>query len=220
MTEHLGAEARERTDSRRGYRNGSYERKLTTRVGTLELEVPRDREGTFDTALFQRYQRSEKALVKTLMQYGPPRSKHSPSEKDHHRALRERVFALDRIAAYRGPRRASSGLGRAPPGSGLSLSGAWVPLHLEVRRQGAVRSTAVLLAVGIGEDGQREILGLSGGPQRDRAGLGAAHRPAQRARTLRRRGGHQQCTRRAQAGVAGGVSGPNLAAVRHTSSAT
>jgi len=84
MTEHLGAEARERTDSRRGYRNGSYERKLTTRVGTLELEVPRDREGTFDTALFQRYQRSEKALVKTLMQYGPPRSKHSPSEKDHH----------------------------------------------------------------------------------------------------------------------------------------
>ena len=68
MTEHLGAEARERTDSRRGYRNGSYERKLTTRVGTLELEVPRDREGTFDTVLFQRYQRSEKALVTTLMQ--------------------------------------------------------------------------------------------------------------------------------------------------------
>jgi len=68
MTEHLGAEARERTDSRRGYRNGSYERKLTTRVGTLELEVPRDREGTFDTALFQRYQRSEKALVLSLMQ--------------------------------------------------------------------------------------------------------------------------------------------------------
>ena len=68
MTEHLGAEARERTDSRRGYRNGSYGRKLTTRVGTLESEVPRDREGTFDTTLFQRYQRLEKALVLSLMQ--------------------------------------------------------------------------------------------------------------------------------------------------------
>jgi transposase-like protein len=33
-------------------------------------------------------------------------------------------------------------------------------MHLEVRRQGAVRSTAVLLAIGIGEDGQREIVGL------------------------------------------------------------
>lgn len=68
MTEHLKAEPGEQTDDRRGYRNGGYERQLTTRVGTIELEVPRDREGTFQTALFQRYQRSEKALVLTLMQ--------------------------------------------------------------------------------------------------------------------------------------------------------
>ncbi|MCS3632489.1 transposase-like protein [Salinibacter ruber] len=47
MTEHLGAEPGEQTDDRRGYRNGSYERTLTTRIGSLKLEVPRDREGTF-----------------------------------------------------------------------------------------------------------------------------------------------------------------------------
>jgi transposase-like protein len=68
MTEHLGAEPGEQTDERRGYRNGSYERELTTRVGSLTLEVPRDRDGTFQTKLFERYQRSEKALVTTLMQ--------------------------------------------------------------------------------------------------------------------------------------------------------
>ncbi len=68
MTEHLGTEPGEQTESRQGYRNGTYEQKLTTRVGMIELEVPRDREGTFQTALFQRYQRSEKALVLTLMQ--------------------------------------------------------------------------------------------------------------------------------------------------------
>ena len=50
MTEHLRAEPGERTDQRRGWRNGSYKRQLTTRVGTLTLEVPRDREGTFQTA--------------------------------------------------------------------------------------------------------------------------------------------------------------------------
>ena len=68
MTEHLQAERGERTADRRGWRNGSYERKLTTRVGTLNagipaIEVPRDRDGTLQTALFERYQRSEKALT-------------------------------------------------------------------------------------------------------------------------------------------------------------
>jgi transposase-like protein len=47
MTEHLKAEPGEQTDDRRGYRNGTYERKLTTRTHAIELEVPRDREGTF-----------------------------------------------------------------------------------------------------------------------------------------------------------------------------
>jgi len=39
MTEHLKAEPGEQTDDRQGYRNGSYERELTTRVGSLRLEV-------------------------------------------------------------------------------------------------------------------------------------------------------------------------------------
>ncbi|MCS3856490.1 transposase-like protein [Salinibacter ruber] len=68
MTEHLGAEPGEQPDERRGYRNGSYERTLTTRIGSLKLEVPRDRDGTFQTELFERYQCLEKALVTTLMQ--------------------------------------------------------------------------------------------------------------------------------------------------------
>jgi transposase-like protein len=67
LSEHLQAEPEERTSNRRGYRNGSYKRKLTMRVGTLELKVPRDREGTFQTEPFDRYQRSEKALVLALM---------------------------------------------------------------------------------------------------------------------------------------------------------
>ncbi len=67
-TEHLGAEPGERTDNHRGCWNGSYERQLPTRIGSVKLQVPRDREGTFRIELFERYQRSEKALVTTLMQ--------------------------------------------------------------------------------------------------------------------------------------------------------
>ena len=68
MTEHLGADPGEKTKKRRGYRNDSYKRKLALRVDTLELEVPRDREGTFKTELFDRYQRNLKAVVIALME--------------------------------------------------------------------------------------------------------------------------------------------------------
>src|SRR5918995_2299781 len=68
MTEHLGAAPHQRTEARKGHRNGYKPRALRTRVGTLNLLVPQDREGTFSTRLFSRYQRNEKALVLALME--------------------------------------------------------------------------------------------------------------------------------------------------------
>ena len=68
MTAHLGAARYERSDARQGQRNGYKPRQLHTRVGTLSLRVPQDREGTFSTQLFARYQRSEKALVLALLE--------------------------------------------------------------------------------------------------------------------------------------------------------
>ena len=70
MEAHLGASRYERTPERRGYRNGYKPRQLQTRVGTLDLLVPQDREGSFSTDLFGRYQRSEQALVLTLCPEG------------------------------------------------------------------------------------------------------------------------------------------------------
>ena len=66
MTEALGAEKGERTAGRQGYRSGYYGRTLITRVGKLESRVPQDRSGRFSTELFERYQRSERALVAAL----------------------------------------------------------------------------------------------------------------------------------------------------------
>ena len=68
MTEHVGAAPYERSENRAGQRNGYKPRTLRTRVGTLNLLVPQDREGTFSTRLFSRYQRNEKALVLALME--------------------------------------------------------------------------------------------------------------------------------------------------------
>src|SRR5919112_1000587 len=66
MTETLGAGKGERTPDRLGYRAGYYSRTLVTRVGKLELRVPQDRQGRFRTEVFERYQRSERALVAAL----------------------------------------------------------------------------------------------------------------------------------------------------------
>jgi len=160
MSEHLRAEPSERTSERRGWRNGSYERKLTTRVGTLELEVPRDRDGTFQTELFERYQRSEKALVLALMQMvvqgvSTRRVKKITAE------LCGREFSKSTVS------RLSEGLDEQVEAWAerpledqsypfLVLDG----MQVKVRRQGAVRATTVLLAVGISEGGCRELLGL------------------------------------------------------------
>ncbi len=58
MTEHLRAGYRELTPTRRGERNGYYQRNLVTPAGKIErLEVPRDREGEFVTEVFERYKR-------------------------------------------------------------------------------------------------------------------------------------------------------------------
>jgi transposase-like protein len=160
ITEHLRAEPGERTTDRRGWRNGSYKRQLTTRVGTLELEVPRDREGTFQTSLFERYQRSEKALVLALMQMvvqgvSTRRVKQITTELCGRKFSKSTVSRLsegldEQVAAW-----AERPLeGRSYPFLVLDA------MQVKVRRQGAVRSTTVLLAVGISESGYREILGL------------------------------------------------------------
>jgi transposase-like protein len=159
MTEHLGAEPGEQTKSRQGYRNGTYERKLTTRVGRLELEVPRDREGEFQTALFQRYQRSEKALVLALMQMvvqgvSTRRVKNITTELCGREFSKSTVSRLNDDLDEQVRTWAERPLEQEYPFLVLDA------MQIKVRRQKAVRSTTVMLAVGISEDGQREILGL------------------------------------------------------------
>ena len=66
--EQLGASRHERTQDRQDYRNGTRERSLTTRIGTITLEVPRHRNVPFHTMVFENYQRSEASLIATMVQ--------------------------------------------------------------------------------------------------------------------------------------------------------
>lgn len=64
----LHAAPSERTPGRTDYRNGTRTRTLKTRIGAIELDVPRHRNTPFRTLVFDNYQRSEAALVATMAQ--------------------------------------------------------------------------------------------------------------------------------------------------------
>src|SRR5438445_13378106 len=68
VAEQLGAERHERTTERTGYRNGYRERPWDTRVGTIELQVPRVRDGSFFPTLLEPRRRAERALLAVVQE--------------------------------------------------------------------------------------------------------------------------------------------------------
>ncbi|WP_210141047.1 transposase, partial [Staphylococcus sp. GDX8P113P-2] len=58
----------ELTENLQSQRNGYYDRSFTTRVGTLELKVPRTRDGEFSPTVFESYKRNEMALLASLLE--------------------------------------------------------------------------------------------------------------------------------------------------------
>ncbi len=66
--EYINVDAYSRENHRNSSRNGYYERNYTTRIGRLELIVPRTRDGEFSPSIFERYQRNEKALLSTMLE--------------------------------------------------------------------------------------------------------------------------------------------------------
>ncbi|WP_279625778.1 IS256 family transposase [Parageobacillus thermantarcticus] len=159
VEEQLGARRDERTEERKGYRNGSYPRQLTTRVGRLTLRVPRTRDGEFSTELFQRYQRSEQALVLALMEMvvnGVSTRKITPITEE----LCGTSFSKSTVSSLcKGWIRLSK-TGTIVPCMNTCIRLYWWRRFSKVREDGRVRSRAVLIATGVNEEGYREILGL------------------------------------------------------------
>ena len=159
MTEFLGAAPGERAEGRNGYRAGYYGRGLITRVGKIELRVPRDRNGEFSTALFERFQRSEKALVSALaemyIQGVSTRKVKAITEE-----LCGHSFSASAISAI------NKGLDEAlTKFARRRLSEDYPYLILDaryekVREDGVIQSQAVLVAIGINWEGKRQILGV------------------------------------------------------------
>ncbi len=157
--EQLGAENYERSGERNDYRNGTRTRSLTTRIGKIELQVPRHRNKPFKTILFENYQRNEQALIATMMEMvvqgvstrnvqkvteelcGESFSKSTVSEICKELDIPVKQFK-ERLLPERYP---------------FIIADA---IYLKVREDHRVRSKALYVAVGINNTGHKEIIGF------------------------------------------------------------
>lgn len=157
--EQLGAENYERSSSRTDYRNGFRTRPLTTRVGKIELKVPRHRNVPFKTSLFEEYQRNEQALICTMMEMvvqgvstrnvrkvteelcGESFSKSTVSEICKELDIPVKQFK-ERLLPDKYP---------------FVIADA---MYLKVREDHRVRSKALYIAVGVNTSGHKEVLGF------------------------------------------------------------
>lgn len=159
MTEAVGAGPGERSAGRTGYRAGYYSRGLVTRIGKLELRVPRDREGRFSTELFERYQRSEKALVSALAEMyvqgvSTRKVKAITEELCGHAFSASTISQINKGLDGALQRFATRALEEAYPYLILDAR------YEKVRIDGVIRSQAVLIAIGINWEGRRQVLGV------------------------------------------------------------
>jgi len=168
--DHLcNAQRYERTEARTDQRAGHYTRKLHTKAGEVELKVPKLRKATFETAIIERYKRRESSVEEALMEmylagvsvrrveditqalWGMGVSAGTVSD------LNQKMY--ERIEAWRN--RPIQGTYPYVYLDGISLKRTW---------GGEVRNVAVLVAVGVGADGYRDILGIAEGCKEDKAG--------------------------------------------------
>ena len=159
----------ERTEARTGGRAGHYKRKLHTTSGEVEMKVPKLRGAKFETAIIERYRRRESSVEEALMEmylagvsvrrveditealWGMKVNAGTVSD------LNQKMY--ERIEKWR-YRKIE---GRYPYVylDGICLKRTW---------GGEVRNVSVLVAIGVGEDGFRDILGVAEGCKEDKAG--------------------------------------------------
>jgi transposase-like protein len=168
VSQQLGAERYERSGERVGQRNGYREREWDTRVGTIGLRVPRVREGGYVPGWLEPRKRAEQALV-AVVREAYVQGVSTRKVDDLVKAL-----GLDGISKSQVSRLCQSLDEEVERFRGRPLEGSFPYVWLDatfvkVRDGGRVVSMAVVIAIGVNGDGQREVLGLDVGPSEDGA---------------------------------------------------
>lgn len=157
--QYLRAAPYERTSERRGYANGYKPKTMTTRVGEVTFAIPQVREGSFYPSALERGLRSERALTLALAEmYVQGVSTRKVA------AITEQLCGveLDSMQVSRAAQQLDEQLEHWRNRRLGTMRYLYLDARYEkVRLDGHVRDAAVLLAMGVGEDGKRVLLGVS-----------------------------------------------------------
>jgi len=158
-TQHIQAGEYERTETRKGHANGYKPKTVKTRVGEITFAIPQVREGGFYPSALEKGMRSERALVAALAEMYV---KGVSTRKV--KAITEELCGVE-ISAMQ-VSRATAELDEVlqewrerPLGEIRYLF--LDAIYEKVREAGQMRTTAVLVAMGITPDGERQVLGVS-----------------------------------------------------------
>ncbi len=201
VSQHLGAERHERAAERGGYRNGYREREWETRVGAIDLRVPRVRDGSYFPSLLEPRKRAEQALVAVVREAYVG----GVSTRKVDRLVK--ALGLDGISKSQVSRLCAELDAEVERFRSRPLVGAYPYVWLDatfvkVRDGGRVVSMAVVLATGVRASGEREVLGLDVGPAED----GAFWQQFLRSLVARGLGGVQLVASDAHEGLKGAVA--------------
>ena len=155
----IGAGRHERSGERTTWRNGYRERALDTRLGTLNLRVPKLRQGSYFPGFLEARKTSEQALV-AVIQEAYVQGISTRSVDDLVKAM-----GMSGISKSQVSRLCEEIDGKVKAFLNRPLEGDWPYLwidatYLKVRRGGRIVSVAVIIAIGVNTDGRREVLGL------------------------------------------------------------
>ncbi len=164
----IGAERHERSAERTAYRNGTRTRTWDTRMGTIELAIPKVRPGTYFPSLLQPRRRAEHALL-VVVQEAYVHGVSTRKVDDLVRALGVDGISKSEVSRICGELDTvvTAFRTRALTGEHRYL---WLDAtYHKVRVDGRVISQATVVAVGVTSEGERQVLGIDVGPSEDRA---------------------------------------------------
>lgn len=169
VEQHVGAGRHERTTERTDQRNGYRDREWDTRVGTVDLKVPRTREGNYFPSLLEPRRKAERALS-AVVQEAYVHGVSTRKVDELVQALGMSGISKSQVSRLCEALDAEVQRFRERP---LTASYPYVWLdasYVKARQDGQVVSLAVVIAIGLNaESGQREVLGLDVGPSEDGA---------------------------------------------------
>jgi len=164
----IGAERHERTGERTTYRNGYRTRTWDTRMGTIELAIPKLRAGTYFPSLLQPRRRAEHALL-AVVQEAYVHGVSTRKVDDLMKALGLDGISKSEVSRICAELDTVVAAFRTRPLTGTHRH-LWVDAtYHKVRVDGRVLSQATVVAVGVTTDGDRQVLGVEVGPSEDRA---------------------------------------------------